>query len=191
LAQVTGKNQVINGSSTVVYDQKDSTDYSEFGDGFWNKDDMSYTGSATIDFNDLIVIKNHKRVLNGLVGYENSYYIENGKMVRNAWRKIDDTWYYFKADGMRANSSVDGFAMLFISQGIGMDRNTPYNKEINNVERTYYVTSISNSSYDRELNESEFNKYFDQGKIKFNSSGVMFPSSNQTGDLFYVNPVFE
>ena len=196
LLNKTGK-AVIRGSKEIVYDNNDNTDYSKFDDGCYTKDYIDNysivekqmeTNCISIEDNnkileslasrpeDIIYIKNHKKVLSGLVGKDDMYYIEDGKFVRNAWRKIDDIWFYYKADGRSATSSmggnVDGFQMAFPNtrENGGLDRSYPY-KIDDNVERTYWIYDIN-----REITEAEYNNYVNQGKIKFMPSGELFPS---------------
>lgn len=192
--------EVKKGSQTIVYDESDNTDYSEFSDDFYTKEfienyDMiqrnwvnrysTFEDSLiTLSANsaapeDIIYVKNHKKVLSGLVGKDsNYYYIENGQFVRNSWMKLDDKYVYFNAAGSSSNNMIDGFTTL--GENLGINRRFPYDKERNSI-RTYYVHSLHFSSDNKEYNEAEFNEAVKNGKIVFEPIGNSIIGENRIG----------
>lgn len=129
------------------------------------EDELVRISSYSAGPEDIVYIKNHQKVLSGLVGGEFSYYyIENGHFVRNSWVKLDDKYVYFNAGGNSRNNMIDGFTTL--GEKLGINRAFHYDKESNS-ERTYYVASLSSYTRDREYNEDEFNRAVDNGDIVF------------------------
>lgn len=192
-----GVKEILKGSQSIVYDEDDDTDYSKFNDGFYTKqyienydmiernwvnrytsfeDELITLSSYTAKLDDIIYIKNHKRVLSGFVGYDiYMYYMLDGQVVRNTWAKLDNQWFFLNADGSIDNyRNCSGFSMMYSNQGIGLDRNTPYgyNKEETKI-RTYYVRNQYNSDDSKELSEYEFNKGVENGDIVFQQGSYL------------------
>lgn len=205
LLKVTGAKEIIKGSKAIVYDESDTTDYSKFDDGFYTKDYIdnynlfkkeyykltqeeleTLNSILKFDPKDIICIKNHKKVLSGIVARGGQYYIEDGHLVRNAWRKLDNTYVYYKANGCAATSqmggNIDGFEMSNDNEG-GIDRNSPYNSQ-KAEDRTYWISELN-----KYITESEYNNYVNQGKIKFQPTGEIIPTGQP--DQFWLSESFE
>lgn len=146
------------GITSIEYDNNDSTDYNSDWDGFHCKDAVNdWTAKGYID--DMIYIKDNKKVLNGCVG---DYYIENGKVVRNSWIKIGDKIYYFMVNGKKAVANyIDGY---WVDDIRGLDKLRPnsLNKNPNNM---WYVNKEDGT--DVQMTKDEFNKNIEENKIVF------------------------
>ena len=159
------------GITSIEYDNNDSTDYSgAWGDGFYCKDNIEWSAKGYID--DMIYLKDNKKVLNGYVG---DYYIENGKVVRNSWIRIGDKIYYFMANGHRASAKyIDGY---WVGDNEGLDKLTPRRLN-NNQENMWYVEKQDGT--DVQMTKDEFNKNIEENKIVFR--GI----SSEQGDKYMI-----
>ncbi len=140
------------GVTSIEYDNNDTTDYSDAWDGFHCKnavDDWAARGYM----DDMIYITDNKKVLNGYVGRGN--YIENGKLVRDEYRIIGDSLFYFRSNGAAVklgDKDSDGYWRL-----LGLSDSPDIGK--------YYVNKEDGT--DVEMTKDEYNKNIEENKIVF------------------------
>ena len=163
LIKLTGAKQ---GVASIEYDNNDTT-YYDASDGFHCKNAINdpvedYTAKGYMD--DMIYIKDSKKVLNGYVGglgWSYGNYIENGKLIRNEYRIIGDKLFYFRANGKavelyRGNKESDGRWYI-----LSLITNAPHNDK----EDKYYVNKGDGT--DVEMTKDEYNKNIEENKIVF------------------------
>lgn len=158
LIKLTGAKQ---GVTSIEYDNNDSTYYSgAWGEGFYCKDNIEWSAKGYMD--DMIYLKDNKKVLNGYVGglgWSYGNYIENGKLVRNEYRIIGDKLFYFRANGKAVelgDKDSDGRWYMLI-----LIANAPHNDK----EDKYYVNKGDGT--DVEMTKDEYNKNIEENKIVF------------------------
>lgn len=158
LIKLTGAKQ---GVASIEYDNNDTTDYSgAWGDGFYCKDNIEWSARGYMD--DMIYLKDNKKVLNGYVGglgWSCGNYIENGKLVRNEYRIIGDKLFYFRANGKSEElGNKDSKGRWYI---LNLITNAPHN----NKDDKYYV--YKEDGTDVEMTKDEYNKNIEGNKIVF------------------------